>query len=625
MYSPQEASNLASLQAFANCYLREVDGGRWYSAEAFHERTGLCWSSKVMHVVELALPIFSQTLALGMSYRSLVGRHTLCEVYRRAGSDDPFRRLDPLSVHLLLIDALYASAPERPERLELIGRVIESHQVMARYAKEATELGQTLPQLPPSEPTFIDSEQATIWGHWLHPTPKSRQSIATWQHEHYCPELHGRFQLHFFAAARHLVVQESIAEKPAEALIRTIATQGFDAGRVQRLLDSIGDVCLLPVHPLQADWLSHQPHVRRLLAQGVLTDLGHLGPLFTATSSVRTVYSEACEYMLKLSIPVKITNSLRINLRSELGDSVWISKLLQRCRIEENFSSVTILEDPASITIALPGLEETGFEVILRKNPFTSARQRRNVGEAHAVTALVADPIPGQKESLLERFVRSSAERLGAPLIEAAKSWFVAYLRCTIEPTLRIYDTFGIALEAHQQNSLIGFDHAHLPLRFYYRDIQGLALAESFRADLTRLVPELERQEKVFEPDDIVRSGLRYYLFSNHLYPVIYRLGLDGLCDEATLLGIVRQRLIEMRTTLSGPGRVLVDSLLSDPRIPCKANLLTRIEDLDELQAEQELAVYSMVENPLALVAPTAGRQDDGRPTSQSLLGLGAD
>lgn len=605
MISPEETAALASFQAFAGCYLREVEGGTWHSVFEFQEHDRLSWSPAVAYVLELTLPPPGLCLALGVSYRSLVGRHTFCEIYLRRGKDEPYLAVDPLSAELLLIDALYARAPQLPERLELLGRVVESHQVMARYlahAVEAKKAGET-----PRGRSFIESEQSTLYGHWLHPMPKSRQGIATWQHEHYCPELHGRFQLHFFAVARHLVEQLSIADRPAEALSRALALQGLDSGHVERLLASLGDLCLVPVHPLQAEWLTRKPHVRRLVAQGALVSLGPLGPLFTATSSVRTVYSESSQYMLKLSIPVKITNSVRINLKSELGDSVWVSQLLRRCRVEETFKELGILEDPACITVALPEMEETGFEVIFRKNPFLGAGTKAPLGapnspleEPHAVTALTSDPLPGETESLLGHFVRKSAITLGLPLVEAALSWFEDYFSCVIEPALGIYDRWGIALEAHQQNSLVAFDEAGRPRRFYYRDIQGVALCESCRDELTRLVPQLEDQEKVFEPDSIVQNGLGYYLFFNHLFPVIHRLGLDGLCEEDTLLAIVRRRLVEMRPRHGGLGRSIIDALLTSSELPCKANLLTRVEDRDELQADQELAVYSMMANPLA-------------------------
>lgn len=619
MVSPQEVATLASFQAFTGCYLREVESGKWHSVREFRERARLSWSPDVAHVIELTLPLPGHSLALGVSYRSLVGRHTLREIYLRRGPGESYSAIDPLSAELVLIDAIYARAPHLPERLELLGRVVESHQVMARYLAHAAEARKGAPDAPFGR-SFIESEQSALYGHWLHPMPKSRQGIATWQHEHFSPELHGRFQLHFFAVARHLVEQESIADRPAEELSRNLALRGLDCGRVERLLGSLGDLCLIPVHPLQAEWLIQKSHVRRLVAQGALRDLGPLGPLFTATSSVRTVYSESFEYMMKLSIPVKITNSLRINLKSELGDSVWISELLRRCRVEESFTELAILEDPACITVAIPELEETGFEVIFRKNPFTGAGSRTDLGgppgrfaEPHAVTALTSDPLPGETRSLLEFFVRRASTNLGLPLFEAALRWFEAYFLCVIEPALGIYDRWGIALEAHQQNSLVAFDDVGLPKSFYYRDIQGLALSESRRDKLTCLVPQLEDQEKVFEPDDIVQNGLIYYLFFNHLYPVIHRLGVDGLSEEATLLKVVWQRLSEMRLRLGGLGQTLIDHLLTSPELPCKANLLTRVEDRDELQADQELAVYSMIANPLVQFGPRVARRNEER------------
>ena len=50
--------------------------------------------------------------------------------------------------------------------------------------------------------------------------------------------------------------------------------------------------------------------------------LGPIGALFTPTSSVRTVYSAGLSWMLKFSLSVRITNSLRVNHMSELEVSV---------------------------------------------------------------------------------------------------------------------------------------------------------------------------------------------------------------------------------------------------------------------------------------------------------------
>ncbi|MFT4176424.1 MAG: IucA/IucC family protein [Luteolibacter sp.] len=584
----------ASLQAFCNCYLREVNEGLWHDPALFAARFDLEPPAGIEHVVELPLPHGRTMLALFIRYRSLVGRHAIAEVHERPAGSSVWRRLDALSAQLRLIDEIYAKQPASSQRLELLSRVIESHQVMDRY------LGHRLAgkdqEKPAHETSFIDSEQAVVTGHWLHPTPKSRQGMHVWQHPLYTPELNGRFRLHFFAARRDFVIQGSLLDSTAENLSFEIACHGLkNISHLQELTGS--GYCLLPVHPLQAHWLHSQPHVQKLLSTEKLISLGELGPYFTPTSSVRTVYSEELDWMLKLSIPVKLTNSLRLNLKSELGDSIWISQLMRKCRMENEFPGFFLLEDPAYLGLDLPDMEETGFEAIFRKNPFSGSQRHSAV---HSIAALTEDPIDSSEQSRLHSLVSRVAERKALPLPEAAFLWFDTYWNVAIAPVMGMYDSHGIALEAHQQNVVIGFDPDGISEACYYRDIQGIALSESHRESLINLVPELASLPKVFEPDDIVQNGLGYYLIFNHLYAIIHRFGADGLLDEQDLLAHVQNKLVALRTGMNGSGRDFIDVFLQNAQLPCKANLLTRIEDRDELEAECELAVYTPIANPLA-------------------------
>lgn len=586
----------ASLQAFFNCYLREVNEGLWHAPSHFAARFGLAVGAGIRDVVELSLPHCGTTLALFVSYRSLVGRHAITEVHERPTGSSAWRKLDALTAQLRLIDEIYAQNPGSPQRLELLSRVVESHQIMDRYLGHRVS-GKS--QVKAAHQTsFIESEQAVVTGHWLHPTPKSRQGMHAWQHPVYTPELNGRFRLQFFAARRQLVIQDSLLDSPAEILGFEIACHGLDKTGQQRLADLVASgYTPLPIHPLQAHWLHHQPHVRELLATEALIALGELGPYFTPTSSVRTVYSADVDWMLKLSIPVKLTNSLRLNLKSELGDSVWVSKLLRKCRVEDEFPGFLVLEDPAYLGLDLPEMEETGFEAIFRTNPFRDSGRHQAV---HSIAALTEDPLDVVGHSRLFDLVWLLAERQGLSLAHAASRWFDAYWGVAIAPVLGVYERHGIALEAHQQNVVIGFAHDGSPEASYYRDIQGVALADSHREILVDLAPELNDLPKVFEPDDIVCNGLGYYLIFNHLFAIVHRFGADGLISEQELLRRIEAKLSALRATMDGPGAALIDVLLQSDSLPCKANLLTRIEDRDEIESEGELAVYIPIANPLA-------------------------
>lgn len=599
----------ASFQALANCYVREVNAGRWISAESWLLDTGLRLGSREEYVLELELESQARTLAIGVSYRSLVGRHTLTVVYEKHAESRGWRRLDLLSAQLRLVDDVYSKAPENQQRLELIGRLLESHQVMTAYLEHWLSHSSQVSNANPRLDSFIGSEQSVVLGHWLHPTPKSRQGICSWQHNHYAPELGGRFQLHFFAVTRDLVEQHSLLDASAEEISRRIARLGSANASQQRLLATLGErYCLIPLHPLQAQWLLHQDYVVDLLSREQLFDVGRLGPAFTPTSSVRSLYCESLDFMVKVSMPVKITNSLRINLKSELGDSVWITQLLRKCDVTRRFPGLCPIEDPAYITLCLPHREETGFEVIFRANPFGGSEASRHV---QSIAALVQDPLPGQTASQLALIVRANAEREGLTMRDAGRRWLEAYFRCSIQSTLALYDEFGVSLEAHQQNVLLEFSASGYPVRCYYRDIQGLALAEGAREQLLALVPELEGQEKVFEDNDIVRNGFGYYVFFNQLYSVINRLGLDGFLEESEQIQIVRERLIELRRKMDRFGAAFIDAMLGLPKVSCKGNLLTRAADMDELQSENELAIYTMVDNPLYEPA-----SDGRRPSS---------
>ena len=58
-----------------------------------------------------------------------------------------------------------------------------------------------------------------------------------------------------------------------------------------------------------------------------------------------------------------------------------------------------------------------------------------------------------------------------------------------------------------------------------------------------------------------------------------------------------------MATDMNGPATTFIDFVLTSSELSAKANLLTRIHDLDELQAEDEKAVYTRLPNPLAIDA----------------------
>jgi spermidine-citrate ligase len=459
---------------------------------------------------------------------------------------------------------------------------MDSHQQISAHVEQALAR-------PDHADDFIAAEQSLVFGHWLHPTPKSRQGLTFWQQETYAPEFHGYFQLHYFAARGDLVEQASAIAEPAGAIADSLARQGSADISLRA-----GET-LLPMHPLQAQALLLDPDVEVMIREGSLRSLGAAGAMFTATSSVRTVYSADADWMLKFSLPVRITNSVRINRRNELDAGVAMARLIERRGLAAEFPTFRIITDPAFITLAIPGRSESGFETILRENPFKANRGRGVV----TLAALTADPLPGQVSRLARLLARIHTIESGS-ISKIAATWFRRYLACAVAPLVHLYDLHGFALEAHQQNSLIDISKGY-PRLGYYRDNQGFYLSEQHRPEIARTVPETETIGSLYFSETEINDRFAYYLIVNQVFSVISRMTHDGVAEEIHLLRILRQTLKALALELNGSGRNFLRHVLDQPRIGTKANLAIRLVDVDELSSTAGHSLYVSLPNPLTL------------------------
>ena len=598
------ASNIAeyaSFHAFINAYLREIDAGIWKGKSQFLALSDFPYELKGNEVLEIFLPESQQCIVMDVSYKSKVGRHHFQGVYVRTEYDEerssPWQSADIMYLLIALVRQIYQrqntisvgtelSESIRMNEVELLGRLLGSYQTMAYF------LSQRAGDAALTSLDFINSEQSILYGHWLHPTPKSQQGITPWQQTFYSPELCGHFKLHYFSADKSLVKEgSSLAKSTSELLYAEVSR--YDS------IELANDHVLVPVHPLQAPNLLLEEWVKVLIEEGRLNYLGELGADYTATSSVRTVVNEASEWMVKLSIPVKITNSLRTNKRRELEDGMVIESYLNHIGFLTDRPQFKVVDDPAYITINYPKDHQldSGFEVVLRRNLFT---EEKGQGICSILT-LVQDSIPkadgSAGSSLLNNIILDLAAKENRSLDQVAIDWFDRYWHCAIESILSLYDGYGIALEAHQQNSLLDVS-AGYPSCYYYRDNQGFYLSEHFKAELAEVGSQLNLTN-IFYDDDKIFTAISYYVFVNQLFAVIYRLGADGLLDEEVLVERSRKKLLVMQNNMQGVGKDFIHYILSSERLDYKTNLLARVNNIDELQEGMEHAVYSTIVNPL--------------------------
>jgi siderophore synthetase component len=535
----------AALDGLLRCWVRET--GTPVPAEG--------------EVLELPLQASRTCLRADVRYRSEVGHHRFGAV--RLGSGAP---VTAVTVAALLTTESDEVAPEAAT--DLVGRVADSVATVARQLRWRC----AAPEDPPGTTPFLAAEQGLLLGHPLHPTPKSRVGWTSTDAQLFSPELRGSFALHWFAADASIVAEGGSGRELLEKLAPPVP-----AGAVA-----------IPAHPWQAREVRGRPRVRRLLDAGLLRDLGESGTPWFPTSSLRTVYQPESPVMLKFSLGLPITNSKRENLRKELHRGVEIDRLLAAGLAKELAAAhpgFRIVRDPGWIGVQdEDGSEGIGLDVVVRDNPF--GRDER----VACVAGLVAER-PDRHCSVLAAIVTELAS--GDATDAVAEQWCTRFFDAVLAPVLWLYGSFGLGLEAHQQNTLVCLDSSGWPCGGWYRDNQGYYLSEHRIGALERFLPTVGKAGESRCDERLIDERLGYYVGINNVLGLIGAFGSQGLADERRLLAVLRQRLTEFADL------PMVRSLLQSPTLRCKGNLLTRLHGLDELVGPLwAQSVYCDIPNP---------------------------
>ncbi|MFF0711120.1 IucA/IucC family protein [Streptomyces bauhiniae] len=580
---PHTAAQAAAVENLLRCWVRET-----------------ALSAPADGTLHIPLPASGTALIAPVRHWSPTGWHRF-GTPRLACAPEHAPSVDAVTLAALLTRE--SPAPVEPQGTapadgaDLVARVADSQRRTATFLRDRRAHPEDGPDL------FLSAEQALLLGHPLHPTPKSREELTDAEARQYAPELRGSFPLHWLAVAPSLLASDSAWTErgrpvPADHLLRRLA--GTD-------LPLPDGYSALPLHPWQAREVRHRPPVAALLDAGLLRDLGPLGSPWHPTSSVRTVHRSGSPAMLKLSLGLRITNSRRENLRKELHRGVEVHRLL-RAGLAKQWQAAhpgfDIVRDPAWLAVDDPGgLPVPGLDVMIRHNPFAPAD---DIGCVAGLLSPRPDfepsPTAGPRglHSRLAQLVSRLAARTGRPVGAVAAEWFLRYLEQVVRPVLWLDGEAGIALEAHQQNTLLRLDQDGWPAGGRYRDNQGYYFRESRRGELDARLPGIGERSDTFVSDEVTDERFAYYLAINNVFGLIGAFGSQRLADEHLLLAAFRRFLT---AAASGPAALrssLPGNLLDSPVLRCKANLLTRLHGLDELVGPVDTqSVYVTIANPL--------------------------
>ncbi len=440
----------------------------------------------------------------------------------------------------------------------------------------------------PERWTFVEAEQALKFGHPHHPNPRSRDEMPLTDARIYAPEHGGSFPLFWIGAdPERLELSEGA---PARFAALAQADRAPDPGR--RIA--------IPWHPWQAERLRARKDVARLEAAGGFAVLGPGRGTWSATASMRCVHGWHAPAMLKISLSLRLTNSLRDLSAREVLRGVQISVLLASPiggEIRAAFPRLVILAEPGFAALRdEAGAPIASSLVVLRDNPF-----RDPAAPGPVMLASLCEPGEGGR-SPLGRIVLRLAAR--APAHPVARAWFRRFLDEAILPILELRARWGLLFGAHQQNLMLVLRDGW-PAGAMVRDCQGTGHLTDFHDTLVRVCPGLgEGAENIV--DAALGDGLlTYYVIVNSVLNTLATLVLDGLAPEESLIEEWRDFLRASHASTPGDP-TLYERLLNDRDLTCKANFATSRSGVNEADgdARGQRAAFIALPNPAHVKEP---------------------
>ena len=583
----KELANRLAMQHLVNAYSQET--GKASLFEKYQQNSTQLAFSQGLTLLSLPLSLIQAQLFVPLSYVSRVGRHRIAalpQIFQK-GQKLNFSAVAMVS---LLLEELVQQSEGHVDAASLVERWIQSRDALQQFLNIRAEDFDALVQV---EQGFIASEQALILGHSMHPAPKSRTGFVHEDWQKYSPEACGQTQLHYWLVAPEYIAEGTALEQVFSIQLKQEIKWHLSESELETLA-AYAHYKLLPLHPWQARYLQSKVWFKSLKAKLKIIDLGEKAWIFSPTTSVRTLASFNAPWMLKPSLSVMITNSIRVNLakechRGEMTHRLWHSELGQS--ILKQCPTLKAVNDPAWIALQLDGeiIDET--ICIVRDQPFTPEQQ------VTCIASLCQDHPVEERNRFNALFDQIASQQKLNDKAQIAHDWFKTFLNISLSPLMYVYHRYGMAFESHQQNVLVELKDGW-PQWLWLRDNQGFYYIEELADEILQQFPELNDKAHAVGSKAFVDERFSYYFFGNTLFGIINAIGATGFVSEQDLLSVLQQHLFDLLKQY--PESSLIQSLLYQPTLPYKGNLLTRLYELDELIAPVEnQSVYIQLANPL--------------------------
>jgi siderophore synthetase component len=211
----QSLANRLAIQHFVNAYTQETGKGHLLNKnqqspqqQAFSQGLTL-----------LSIPIHSIQAQCNfpLSYVSRVGRHRLADLPQII-IHGQIKTFSPVAIVGLLLEELVFESSIPLDAASLVEKWIQSRDALQQFLVQREA---DFDDLVKAGQSFIETEQALILGHSMHPAPKSRTGFVHEDWLKFSPEHKGKTQLHYWLVHQDYISEGSATDEPISAQLKT--------------------------------------------------------------------------------------------------------------------------------------------------------------------------------------------------------------------------------------------------------------------------------------------------------------------------------------------------------------------------------------------------------------------
>ncbi len=440
---------------------------------------------------------------------------------------------------------------------------------------------------------FKTAEQGLFVGHTFHPTPKSRGEFSDADFERYSPEMAGLFPLEWLLVSEEILYQKFSSNFNKSQWLTDIFIKEFydSENATKKLKDGF---IAFPVHPWQKKYILAHKDVKKYISAEKILFLNEGQKHWYPTSSLRTLFGAHADYMLKFSMNVKLTNSVRNLLVHELDRGLQVHDVFTHQKGQEflqKHPEFEVIYEPVYAGIKdSQGNPIQESLIVGRFNPFKMKTES-------IVLATLTQDHPEFENNLIQFYISELSKDKKITVTEASLKWFQSFLDVAINPLIDAQANYGILLGSHQQNMVIEV-RDHLPAKSYFRDCNGTGYSPLGQTIFAKEVKSLNIENGNILTEDITSYLFGYYVIINSTFNTLSSVAHTGWINEEALIDCFRDFLVKIKE--SKPQDIsFLNYLLESESLMHKGNFLCSFRNINENTEKNPLSIYTKIPNPL--------------------------